>query len=45
MYADEAIRQCYVHMNDLSSVELGTLYTETPEVIAIEKAMPEAELT
>ena len=35
VYADEAIHECNVHMNNSSQTELGTLYTETPEDIAI----------
>ena len=41
MYADGAIHECNVHMNKSSQAELCTLYTETPEDSAMEKAMPE----
>ena len=39
VYADEAKHEYNVHINNSSQAELGTLYTETPEDIAMEKAM------
>ena len=41
VYADEAIHECNVHMNSSFQAELGTLYTETPEDIAMEEAISE----
>ena len=41
IYVNEATHECNVHMNDYLLAELGTLYTETPEDIAMEKAMSE----
>ena len=40
VYADKAIHECNEHMNS-SQAELGTLYTVTPEDIAMEKTMSE----
>ena len=40
VYVDKAIHECNEHMNS-SQAELGTLYTVTPEDIAMEKTMSE----
>jgi hypothetical protein len=36
----EAMHDCNVHMNDNFQAELGTMYIEIPEGIAMAKAMP-----
>jgi hypothetical protein len=39
VYAGEAMHDCNILMNDNIQAELGTMYIETAEDIAIEKAM------
>ena len=44
VYADATIHECDVHMNNSSQAELGMLYTETPEDIAMEKAVQKSRI-